>query len=403
MERKQYTMEEIQQILTNLDNGISEPQERRSRVKLPIPKEYGGGWATGDTMEDAIRNLVSRIGIQTKKETPMFTDVMNTWLEMKKGQKKAPSTIANYTAIAEVKLKPFFGDKHIDEITPDDIQLYYNSIMDKSKSASTQSKAVLRGIFESAERKGWITTNPMRFSYVRSKKSSEKVVLQEKDLLKVIQETEKLKTNPDKRDYIYFCFLCFTALRRGEILGLRWGDLDFEEMEIHVRNNVTFPNGVNDCCLGEPKDGSDGIVYLNSQLAKRIREYRGDVDDYILPYGEDDEGRKLPMTRSMFTKMWRRCTKVVNVNGATSHSFRASYVSMMNAHCKHVDPKVLQGALRHKTPDLALKVYAKENENKTRVAEKEYDAYLCKSLGTKRSTPRKKPRAVEQQAIASGE
>ena len=53
---------------------------------------------------------------------------------------------------------------------------------------------------------------------------------------------------------------------------------------------------------------------------------------------------------------------------------------MMNAHCEHVDPKVIQGALRHKTPDLALKVYTKQNTNKTRQAEEEYGRWLSENL-----------------------
>ena len=394
-------IEELYDLIeSHLENQIiRESKGKMGRVKLPIPKEYGGGWATGSTTEDAIRNLVARIGIKTRKDAPLFSEVLDTWLTIKKGQKKSPSTIANYTAIAETRLKPFFNKKKIDEITPDDIQLYYNSIMDLSKSVSAQSKAVLRGTFESAERKGWITSNPMRFSYVRSTKCGEKVVLQDQDLYGVIAETDKLKANQDRRDYIYFCFLCFTSLRRGEILGLKWEDIDFAVNEIHVKNNITFPNGVNDPCMGEPKDGSEGVLHLNSLLAERIREYQGNPGDYILPYSDSGEGLKKPMTRSMFTKMWRRCTKVVDVKGATSHSFRASYASMINAHCEHVDLKVLQGALRHKTPDLAIKVYTKENENKTRIAEKEYDAFLCKALGAFSGTADEGARSVEEEEI----
>ena len=89
----------------------------------------------------------------------------------------------------------------------------------------------------------------------------------------------------------------------------------------------------------------------------------------------------------------------MDVKGATSHSFRASYASMINAHCEHVDLKVLQGALRHKTPDLAIKVYTKENENKTRIAEKEYDAFLCKALGAFSGTADEGARSVEEEEI----
>ncbi len=78
--------------------------------------------------------------------------------------------------------------------------------------------------------------------------------------------------------------------------------------------------------------------------------------------------------------MWNRIDKVIDLKGATSHSFRASYVTMMNAHCEHIDPKVLQAALRHKTPDLAMKVYTKRNETKIKIAEEEYDKWLREEL-----------------------
>lgn len=45
-EARAYTVNELQSILANLDNGIPEPQkERMTRAKIPIPNEYGGGWA----------------------------------------------------------------------------------------------------------------------------------------------------------------------------------------------------------------------------------------------------------------------------------------------------------------------------------------------------------------------
>ena len=98
----------------------------------------------------------------------------------------------------------------------------------------------------------------------------------------------------------------------------------------------------------------------------------------VIPYSDDAEW--LPITKSQFTKMWRRIGKTIDLKGATSHSFRATYVTMMNAHCDHIDPKTLQGALRHKTPDLAMKVYTKENLNKTEMAEEEYDKWLRSQL-----------------------
>ena len=367
-------------IEANLDNHICSSNDPMKRVKLPIPEEFGGGMATGNTLEAAVRNLISRLGVKATKDVPTFSFCASTWLNIKAGQKKSPSTIADYKRIIDTKMVPFFGETPVNTITPDNIQLYYNSIMDLSKSYSTQSKAILNGIFERAERNGWIEQNPMRFTYEKSRKVGKKVVLQDEKLYDVISQLDKLKDSKDKRDYLYACFLCFTALRRGEILGLRWYDLNFEKDEISVRNNVTFPDGINDPYVSTPKDDSFGVVHLNSQLKERLFPFKKNTCEYIIPFGEKYQDR--PVTRSMFMKIWHRIKKSIDLKGATSHSFRASYASMMNAHCDHIDPKALQGALRHKTPDLAIKVYTKSNDEKTRLAELEYDKYLREKTAT---------------------
>lgn len=370
---KTYTLDEI---IANLENLTSEPYEKSmKRVKLPIPEEYGGGWATGATQEDAVRNLIERIKGMIKPDTsiPTFDECWEKWISIKMGQNRSPCTISNYQRQAKNRLIPFFGGKLIDEITPDDVQLYFNSIIHLSKSYSIQSRAVLRGIFARAERMGFIDKNPMRFDYERSKKEKKKTVLQDDDLVNVISELGRLKDS----DYLYACFLCFTAFRRGEILGLKWEDIDFENRTITVRNNVIFPDGCNDPVEKEPKDDSFGTVHLHSELMKRIDPYRLPTGYVIRGFRSDSDK---PISRSSFTKMWYRIKKTLDLKGATSHSFRATYATMMNAHCLHIDPKALQGALRHKTPDLAIKIYTKENENKTRQAEMEYDEWISSQV-----------------------
>lgn len=378
-----FTLAQIQAMLANLDNEISgkDESEEMKRQKLPIPAEYGGGYVTGETLDIAVRNLIDRV-LQTQEEakakkTVSFEDYFETWITMKSGQNKSPVTIANYRYIANTHLLPFFKGKNMDEIQPDDIQDYYNNIMRLSRSVSVQSKAILKGMFDRAARNELIKRNIMQYKYETSRKEGEKEVLQDDDLLNVIHSLDNLKEK-DMRDYLYVCFLCFTGLRREEILGLRWKDLNFEEETIYVNNAVKFPDGQNDPIVGKPKDESCGVVRLNILLSKRIRPWQRDPADYVIPYSNEEPDK--PITRSMFSKMWYRIKKSVDLKGATSHSFRASYATMVTAHCEHVDPKVLQSILRHKTPDLALKVYAKKNQAKTKRAESEYETYLLNAL-----------------------
>lgn len=377
-------IDELLGLMTNLDNSketsVNQPGEKMKRVILPIPEQYGGGYATGKTTEEAIERLISRVleSIPKQKLTKItFAEYFEEWIKIKEGQLKSPVTIGDYKWAANAFLIPWFGEMDMAEITADDIQLFYNSVMDKSKSTSVQCKAILRGMFNRAVRNNLIERNPMQYKYETSNKTGEKVVLQDEDLFQVIRDLEKLK-KPFIKDYLYTCFLCFTGLRREEILGLKWGAIDFEKALINVCNAVKFPNGQNDPVEGPPKADSSGYVRLNAMLAERIRPYQSKPDSYIFWYDEEHPGQ--PITRSIFTKMWNRIKKKVDLKGATSHSFRSTYASMINAHCDHMDLKTLQTLLRHKTPDLAIKVYTKSNESKVRSAEKEYDEYLCRTF-----------------------
>ena len=373
-------MTDLYNKLEHLENLImAMNQNDMKRIRLPIPSEYGGGYATGDTLESAVQNLIKRLEQRKIDQSPIFSDYYNEWIQIKSGEGLSVVTIEDYKQIANKHLIPYFGPMKLSEITPDGIQRYFNSIMHLSRSVSVQSRAILSGIFDRAARNRVIKENPMWYRYKSSKKHGEKVVLQDDDLIEIIRDLDKLSV---ERDYIYACFLCFTPLRREEILGLRWGDIDFEGHNILIQSAVKFPNGMNNPIVDTPKDHSDGVMRLPMMLEDRIKQFEGLPDEYILPFSEDH--KNFPMTRSMFTKMWRRIKTTVNLKGATSHSFRASYASMVTAHC-NADPKTLQKLLRHKTPDLAMRVYAKQNENKIRSTEEAYDNYISKLVADKDS------------------
>lgn len=368
-------MTELYNKLEHLENLIiAMNQNGMKRLRLPIPKEYGGGYATGDTLEAAVQNLIKRLEQRKADQSPLFSDYYNDWIDLKKDEGLSPVTIGDYQGVAQRYLIPWFGKMKLCDITPDDIQRYFNSIMHMSKSTSVQSRAILSGIFDRASRNKIIKDNPMWYKYKSSTKEGEKVVLQDDDLIEIIKDLDKVSL---QRDYIYACFLCFTAMRREEILGLRWSDLDFEGHNILIRSAVKFPNGENVPIVDIPKDNSVGVMRMPRMLEDRIQKFQGNLNDYVLPYSEEEPDK--PMTKSMFTKMWRRLKRDLNLKGATSHSFRASYASMVTAHC-NADPKTLQKLLRHKTPDLAIRVYAKHNDNKIRTTEEAYDDYISKAV-----------------------
>ena len=379
---------------SNLENGIiRETVNGMKRVKLPIPEEYGGGWATGSSVKDAVDNLIKRIKEkinQPKANTITFSECAEKWFELKSSSNKAATTIENYRMFLCSRIIPFFGcNVGIDKVKPSDIQEFFIAYKNMSKSFNHQCKTILKGIFEYAYRNSYIDKNPMQFTYETSKKTGKKVILQDNDLIDVIRQLDYAYDYGELKamDYLYGCFLCFTSLRRGEILALNWWDFDVDKKEINICKNLTFPNGQNKGKLTTPKDDSYRTVYLSQGLYERILKCYGLPKTHLYSpvfYGDEalTDCMRPYLTRSQFMCMWKRINKVIDLKGATSHSFRSSYASMMNAHCPSADPKVIQSQLGHKTPDLAMEVYVKNNQTKTRQAEKELDAYLCKWLGT---------------------
>lgn len=74
-------------------------------------------------------------------------------------------------------------------------------------------------------------------------------------------------------DQRYMALAIFTGMRRGEIIGLRWEDVDLSTNVLHVRRNVTYPKGDNRPCIGTPKTESGNLYKNNSCNLYRLHEF----------------------------------------------------------------------------------------------------------------------------------
>mgnify|MGYP005765356351 CR=1 FL=1 len=139
----------VVQLNRNLENVIQQREETpyregendmAKRVKLSIPNEYGGGWATGATKEEATAQLLKRCGVtrqSVNQNIPLYSDYAQRWYDLTwkpkengvKNSWKDPKR-----AIEESKL--YFQGQRLDEITKSKIQedtfnqLYYISNLD---------------------------------------------------------------------------------------------------------------------------------------------------------------------------------------------------------------------------------------------------------------------------------
>ncbi len=123
---------------------------------------------------------------------------------------------------------PFFKSKPISAITSNDIVELKNSMLDKTTASTVKNKLLkLRFIFQEAVMDGIIQTNP--FEKVRLPKVKKKQLNPfSKDEIEMILGVASHKFG------VFFKVACFTGMRTGELLALRWSNIDFNSKTIDV-------------------------------------------------------------------------------------------------------------------------------------------------------------------------
>ena len=152
-----------------------------------------------------------------------------------------PNTLHNYVTQNKAHIIPGIGKRKVSKITADDIESFYLSLIDDGMKASSVSGVdkLLNSSFRSAVKKKIIPVNPVSGCLGSVKKrtghqTEQRHALEETELSVLL---EYIKENSlDK--YIPCYVLAWSGLRFGELAGLCWCDIDFENEIIHVRRTL---------------------------------------------------------------------------------------------------------------------------------------------------------------------
>lgn len=170
-----------------------------------------------------------------------FSEFADQWLELCKSNSVADNTY-NYTYRNSVEnhLKKYFGGYTLNNIRLEDVQKFFNSKADCSESLLNKLKITLNAIFENAIDRDLLYKNPCKGLVMpQSKKIPKKMQCYTAEQARKIVDYVK-STDPSESIMI----LLKAGLRRGELLGLRWDDVDLDNNIIHVRQAVSETRGV---------------------------------------------------------------------------------------------------------------------------------------------------------------
>lgn len=226
------------------------------------------------------------------------------------------------------------------------------------------SKAKIRNImsalFSHAIRWEWTEKNPIRSVRQSAKRSRVPDVLTPQEIVALFAELpEPLRTAAELD--------AFTGLRRGELIGLQWQDLDFDDLVVHVRRSVVM------MVQGAPKtEASAKDVPLDAALAESLLKLRL-VGPYNRPTDWIFASATMKGKQPLWPEtLWRRYGKpAVQRAGITKrvgfHTFRHTYTTLLTQN--NEDVKVLQELLRHANSRITLDLYAQAGMAERRLAQ----------------------------------
>ena len=306
-----------------------------------------------DTQKDLTAKLRQNIDAYqgadlTESDRITLSDWLDQWLENITDTLR-PNTLRNYRSYIENHIRPSLGDKHLNRITPKDVQRFYDKLGDSLSSGTVRRiHTTLHGALKAAQQAHLIAGNPTekitppKFSY------GPKRVLTDEHLdtfMKVIAD--------DDTWYDFFYTELTTGLRRGEICGLKWEDFDEINGTLKVCRTVYREDG-GGLVAGDTKTyaGVRTIVLPSSTAAVLRKRKKCALTEWIFPNPLKLERPTDP------DSAYRRLKILLKQAGLPSirfHDLRHTFST--HALASGVDVKTLSGILGHTRAAFTLDTY----------------------------------------------
>jgi integrase len=314
-----------------------------------------GGLREAEAARDEMRVKLRR-GERVADTRTRLVDLVEEWLAAQ-GHLR-PSTQEGYSRALNTQILPRFGRVRVSQINEDDIIRLTREMEAAGYAAWTirGTLAPLRRLLKHACRRGIITSNPFdRLERGERPRTSTAGTLRVLDR----DEIEALLGAASPRYRVALATAIFTGLRRGELLGLRWCDVNLQSGEITVRYQLDRRSHQ----LVEPKTANARrTISLPRFLTQLLAEHRlaspysADAD-YVFPtnQGTPMDARNF-VRRSLASALKGAGLVTPGQTGVRFHDLRHTYASIMIAQGENV--VYVSRQLGHSTPAITLGIYA---------------------------------------------
>lgn len=292
--------------------------------------------------EKALEAFRDSNGIKKPKTRPKFSEFAEIYLATTKHLKDW----YNYNYRVRIHLIPFFGKSYLDEITPMQIEEYRSLRLKKVKGITTNRElALLKGMFTKAIDSGLVVTNPVKKVKFISESDCQRERILTQDEERRLMDAAVSHLRP------FLAIALNTGMRRGEILNLRWPQVDFRSRLVHVIKT---------------KRAKNRIVPMNKTLYETLKALRAEApgSDKVYPWKHVQNA-------------YEKARAGAKLDGLRLHDLRHTFATRLIQ--AGVDVFTVQRILGHSTITMTMR-YVHSFEPEMRAAVEKLDEKFAQSL-----------------------
>jgi len=337
--------------------------------------------SNAQTAVAALRLTINQEAPRSKWQPILIQDLINHYketelrLDVSEGDpdehEKAYSTKKAYRIFLDRWIKPRWGSFSIRDVRTIAVEEWLRRLtLPSGKRMANGTKAktrnIMHALFNHAIRYEWLAQNSNPISHVRQSAKRERIP----DVLDVA-EFQALLSQLALRERALVVLDAVTGLRRSELLGLKWSDVDFERLEIHVVRAIVHQ------VVGRCKtEASKRPLPLDPTVAEELWSWKQSTpynqpEDWV--FASNRMNGKQPLSPdSLLSRQIHPAVKRVGITKRVGwHTFRHTYSTLLKANGE--DIKVVQELLRHANSRITLDIYTQaltpaKREAQTRIA-----------------------------------
>jgi len=294
------------------------------------------------------------------------------WIKNYKVGKVKVATVENYNSLYKNYIKDTsIGKIKLSKLKSSNLQMYYNQLIEDEVTTVNRVKylnSIIGSSLIQAISEDYMIKNPCKNVTFPKIKEGEISIFTVEEQMKFIKS---LEDNNDRFKTLYK-FALGTGLRRGEILALKWSDIDFRNKEVSVTKSIRYvcKNDITNIdkpqfIIQTPKsESSVRKVPIPSSLIKELKEYKRKqaeiklknavvYDDQNYVFAKED-GK--PIEGQYLLRYYKKSLEEAGIEYRKFHVMRHTYASRLIEN--DVNLKVVQTLLGHSSLKMTSEIYA---------------------------------------------